>query len=124
MDRREVEPAVAGAANDDTAGARVLVSASEGRLAAAGKPLRVIITGDSDFASNSFYPYMANSDLTLSMLRWLVREEGLASVNPRVAVPPLVLLTTAQLQLVYLITTLGLPLLAVLGGVLVWWNRR
>ncbi len=124
VDRREVEPAVGGPSNDDTAGARVLVSASEGRLSAQGKPFRVIIAGDSDFASNSFYPYMANSDLTLSMLRWLVREEGLASVNPRVAVPPLVLLTEAQLQSVYLLTTLGLPLLAVLGGVLAWWRRR
>ena len=39
------------------------------------RPFRVVVVGDADFASNSFFPYMANSDLVLSMVRWLVREE-------------------------------------------------
>ena len=58
------------------------------------------------------------------MIRWLVREEGLAVVKPRVPVPPMVLLTERQLQSVYLLTALGLPLLAALGGLWVWWRRR
>jgi ABC-type uncharacterized transport system involved in gliding motility auxiliary subunit len=83
-----------------------------------------VVVGDADLASNSFYPYMANSDLVLAMIRWLVREEGLAAVNPRVPVPPMVLLTESQLKAVYLLTAVGLPLLAVFGGVVVWWRRR
>jgi len=86
--------------------------------------MRAVVVGDADFASNSFYPYMANSDLVLAMIRWLVREEGLAAVNPRVPVPPMVLLTESQLKAVYLLTAVGLPLLAVFGGVVVWWRRR
>jgi len=53
-----------------------------------------------------------------------VREEGLAAVNPRVPVPPMVLLTESQLKAVYLLTAVGLPLLAVFGGGVVWWRRR
>ena len=112
------------AADDPSPAPRVLAAASEGKLPDGTGNFRVLVVGDADFASNSFYPYMANSDLTLAMVRWLVREEGLAAVNARVAAPPLVLLTAAQTQAVYLVTTLGLPLLAVLAGLLVWWKRR
>jgi len=122
-DRREVA-ASASAPDDPQPASRVLASVSEGRLAPDGKSFRAIVVGDADFASNSFYPYMANSDLALSMIRWLVREEGLAVVKPRVPVPPMVLLTERQLQSVYLLTALGLPLLAALGGLWVWWRRR
>ncbi|MSQ68128.1 MAG: hypothetical protein EXR83_08030 [Gammaproteobacteria bacterium] len=121
IDRREVVPMPAGAL---TAGAQVLAVASEGRLAAGAKPFRVVVVGDADFASNSFYPYMANSDLSLAMVRWLAREETLTALNARVPVPALVLLTDSQLQAVYLVSAVGLPLLAVLGGLIVWWRRR
>ena len=102
----------------------MLAAASEGRLPGGGADFRALVVGDADFASNSFYPYMANSDLALSMVRWLVREEALAAVNQRVAAPPLVLLTAAQTQAVFFVTTLLLPLLAVLAGLYVWWRRR
>ena len=52
-----------------------------------------MVVGDGDFASNSFLPYMANSDLALAMVRWVVREEQTPSVPVRMPVPPLVLLT-------------------------------
>ena len=123
IDRREVVPAGARTA-PATPGEQVLAVASEGRLAAGAKPFRVVVVGDADFASNSFYPYMANSDLSLSMVRWLAREETLTALNARVPVPALVLLTDSQLQAVYLVTAVGLPLLAVLGGLIVWWRRR
>ena len=45
---------------------RVLGIAVEGTLAAGAPPLRAVVIGDGDFASNSFPPYMANSDLALA----------------------------------------------------------
>jgi len=54
---------------------RVLGIAAEGTLTLGAPPLRVVVVGDGDFASNSFLPYMANSDLALAAVRWLARED-------------------------------------------------
>jgi len=109
------------------AGRRVLGAAVEGTwpgAAPAAKPFRLVVVGDGDFASNSFLPYMANSDLALAMVRWLVREERTASVTVRMPVPPLVLLTKSQMQRIFLVLEVLLPFGVVAIGAVVWWRRR
>jgi hypothetical protein len=104
-------------------GPQVLAAAVEGSWAP-GKPFRVVVLGDADFVSNSFFAYMANSDLSLAMVRWLVREDRLPAVRPSVPVPPLVLLTTGQMQRIFTVIEVLLPLGVVVLGGLVWWSRR
>ena len=53
---------------------RVLGVAAEGNLVPGASPFRAVLIGDGDFASNSFLPYMANSDLLVAAVRWLARE--------------------------------------------------
>jgi hypothetical protein len=109
------------------AGRRILGAAVEGTwpgAAPAAKPFRLVLVGDGDFASNSFLPYMANSDLALAMVRWLVREERTPSVTVRMPVPPLVLLTKSQMQRIFLVIEVLLPLGVVALGAVVWWRRR
>jgi ABC-type uncharacterized transport system involved in gliding motility auxiliary subunit len=91
---------------------------------AAGQPFRLVVVGDGDFASNSFIPYMANSDLALAMVRWAAREEQTPTVAVRMPVPRLVLLTKSQMQRVFLIIEVILPLSVVAVGAVVWWRRR
>ena len=108
-------------------GPRLLAAAIEGRLGEAAPdaaPMRAIVVGDSDFASNSFLPYLANSDLALAMTRWLLREERLTTVPTRIPVPPMIVLSNAQMKAVFLLIVVFLPLLAVACGVLAWWRRR
>jgi ABC-type uncharacterized transport system involved in gliding motility auxiliary subunit len=108
-------------------GARLLAAAIEGRLerAAAEAPtMRAIVVGDSDFASNSFLPYLANSDLALAMTRWLLREERLTTVPTRIAVPPMIVLSNTQMRTIFLLIAIAMPLLAAALGVLTWWRRR
>ena len=93
-------------------------------MAPEAPPFRAGVMGDSDFASNSFLPYMANSDLLLATVRWLAREERGTAVKTRVPVPPTILLTASQSRWIFLLIVVLLPLAVVTTGGLVWWWRR
>jgi ABC-type uncharacterized transport system len=105
-------------------GPRVLGVAVEGPLAAGEPPARVVVIGDGDFVSNSFLPYMANSDLALAAVRWLAREEHRTAVRTRIPVPPMILLTAAQSRAIFTSIVLVLPLSVIALAGLVWWWRR
>ncbi len=125
--QRQPDREVAAAPSAATPGRRTLAAALEGiwpDAAPGSRPFRLVVVGDGDFASNSFLPYMANSDLALAMVRWLVREEQTPSVALRMPVPPLVLLTKTQMQRIFLVIEVLLPLGVVAVGAIVWWRRR
>jgi ABC-type uncharacterized transport system len=106
------------------AGPRVLGVAAEGVLAGGTAPLRAVLIGDSDFASNSFFPYMSNSDLLLAAVRWLAHEDRTTAVSTRIPVPPLVLLTQSEALGVFAFVVGLLPLTVIVLGGVVWWRRR
>jgi ABC-type uncharacterized transport system involved in gliding motility auxiliary subunit len=107
-------------------GAQVLAIAAEGLWPGvpAVRPFRLVVIGDGDFASNSFFPYMSNSDLALGALAWLVREERAPTMKPPVEVLPTVVLTNRQVQWIFAFLVIVLPGLTVAIGGLVWWQRR
>src|SRR4029453_10202145 len=103
---------------------RVLGIAAEGTLAPGTSPFRAVVIGAGDFASNSFLPYMANSDLLVAAVRWLAREERGTAVRTRIPVPPMILLTGAPSRAPFLFIVVLLPLTVIAIGGLVWWRRR
>jgi ABC-type uncharacterized transport system involved in gliding motility auxiliary subunit len=107
-------------------GPRVLAVAAEGRWpdTPAPKPFRLVVIGDSDFASNSFFPYMSNSDLVLAILAWLVGEERAPTMKPPIEVLPRVVLSNRQVQGIFVFTVVAMPGLAAMIGGVVWWRRR
>jgi hypothetical protein len=116
-----------GRAGAPQAAPRLLAVAVEGRLAGAtagAPPMRAVIVGDADFASNSFLPYLANGDLALATVRWLAREERATAVASRIPVPPMILLTGAQMRGIFLALVVLLPLCAFALGVRAWWRGR
>ena len=85
---------------------------------------RMVVAGDADFASNSFFPYLANSDAVLAEIAWLTREERAPAMRPPVEVLPSVTLTGEQMRSIFLVTVLLMPgLIAVAGGAMWWWRR-
>ncbi len=105
---------------------RPLAVASQGALGSAGgpKPFRLIVVGDADFASNSFFPYLANADLALGTIAWLRGEERGPAMKPPIETLPTVVLTNRQMQGIFVLCVLLLPGLVMLAGAAVWWLRR
>src|SRR5256712_1435533 len=127
------EPAGRGSASSAAAlppGRRVLAVAVEGAWPEASggqaspSPFRVVVVGDGDYASNSFFPYMSNSDLVLSMVRWLAREGRAPKVPAGVPMTPFILLTGQQMKRISLVLEVLLPLGVIAVGAVVWWRRR
>jgi ABC-type uncharacterized transport system involved in gliding motility auxiliary subunit len=127
---RNVQPVAIRDAGGDAArqasakGPQLMAIAAEGRLGGEGREFRAVVVGDGDFASNSFLPYLANGDVALGIVRWLVREERAAAVSSRIPVPPMILLSGAQMTLIFAVIELLLPLSVLAIGAIVWWRRR
>lgn len=113
-----------GGVADATPAVRALAIASEGTLVARGKPFKLVVVGDADFASNSFYPYLANADVVLGLVSWLRGEPRGPALKPPVEVLPLVSMTNAQMQSVFAVSVLLVPGVCAWMGALVWWRRR
>ena len=124
VDARTVESPTAAAAQAADVRPRVLGIAAEGVLAQGAPPFRAVLIGDGDFASNSFLPYMSNSDLLVASVRWLAREERGTAVRTRIPVPPMILLTESQSRTLFAVVVIVLPLTVIGIGGVVWWLRR
>jgi hypothetical protein len=104
---------------------QIIALAAEGRLnGSAAAAFRLIVAGDADFASNSFFPYLANSDAVLAGISWLTREERAPAMKPPVEVLPTVSLTGEQMRGIFLVTVLLIPGLIAFAGSAMWWWRR
>jgi hypothetical protein len=104
---------------------QIIAIAAEGRLpGSAAAAFRMIVAGDADFASNSFFPYLANSDVVLAAISWLTREERAPAMKPPVEVLPTVQLTGDQMRGIFLVTVLLIPGLIAFAGSAMWWWRR
>jgi len=119
---RQIAPSAPGATEQP--GAQVLAAAIDTRGRQPGAGARLVVIGDADFASNSFYPYAANSDLALSFVRWLLREEQRPGLASRIPVLPVLVLTKGQMQGVFVTVEVLLPATVALLGAVVWWRRR
>jgi len=103
----------------------IIAVAAEGQLTqSTAATFRMIVAGDADFASNSFFPYLANSDVLLAGIAWLTHEEKAPAMKPPVEVLPTVSLTGEQMRVIFVVTVLLMPGLIALAGAAMWAWRR
>jgi ABC-2 type transport system permease protein len=109
-------------------GPAVLAVALEGLspevAAGAAKPFRAVVVGNSNFASNAYFPYVSNGDLAIGMVRWLAGDEALPPVKPQSLSLAEIDLTSRQMRDIFIVVELLLPLAVILTGGVVWWWRR
>lgn len=88
------------------------------------KEARVVLFGDSDFASNSFSRRRSNLDLFLNSVSWLAEDADLIAIRPKDPENRSVNLTFQQSSLLFWGTVVLLPLATLITGIGVWYRRR
>jgi ABC-type uncharacterized transport system involved in gliding motility auxiliary subunit len=85
---------------------------------------RLVVIGDSDFASNGQVANAGNLNLALNAVNWLAKREQALGIAPRAPEQVQLYMSASQMRMVALVSLVGLPLAAIVAGVFVWWRRR
>ena len=86
---------------------------------------RLIVFGDSDFATNAVYGFYGNSDIMVNSIDWAAKEENLINLTPKAAVTrTLVQPQTYTMGLILLGSLVVLPGLVIVAGIGSWLRRR
>ena len=85
---------------------------------------RVLVVGDSDFAGNGLLAQGQNQDLLLNAVAWMVDEEDQIAARTTEGASGLLTMTGLQGIVVWLISVLGAPGLAVAFALRSWLKRR
>jgi ABC-type uncharacterized transport system involved in gliding motility auxiliary subunit len=88
-----------------------------------GEP-RLVVFGDSDFASNQALDAYRNRDLFVNSVNWLLGDVEAISIRPNKSRASRLTLSTEQLSQVRYLSLFVLPEAIAVLGVLAWWSRR
>lgn len=85
---------------------------------------KIVVIGDSNFATNELFDVLSNRDLLLNSVNWLLGDVERIAVRPNVARTSTISLTDGQLQAIQYLALFVLPEGIALIGAVVWWSRR
>jgi ABC-type uncharacterized transport system involved in gliding motility auxiliary subunit len=85
---------------------------------------RVVVFGDSDFASNVALNVQGNRDFFLNAVNWLAQQEDMIAIRAKEPSDRRVTMTADQQQRVYWLALFIIPGLIILAGMQSWWRRR
>lgn len=101
-----------------------LLSVTPPETVATRRETRLVVIGDSDFASNRHFHNGQNSNLFLSTVNWLGAGEDLISIDRKVLVTRRLVLSPEEARFLNLSSIVLLPFLLLVAGGYVWWRRR
>jgi ABC-type uncharacterized transport system involved in gliding motility auxiliary subunit len=120
--------------NKDKKGPITMASAVTATAAAATPPkpgedaakpeTRVVVMGDSDFATTNALGIQGNRDLFMNIVGWLSQQENLISIRPKDAEDRRITLTATQQNNITWLSLLIIPAAVFGTGVYTWWRRR
>lgn len=85
---------------------------------------RMVVFGDSDFASNQHVMNYYNADLFLDAFYWLSGEESYISILPRQMRSSTLLLTAGQMSLMFHVAVVAIPEIILILGLIATISRR
>ncbi|HSD72461.1 MAG TPA: GldG family protein [Thermoanaerobaculia bacterium] len=91
---------------------------------ASGTRGRLVAVGNSRFAANGSLGNAGNANFFLNSVHWLTGSEKQIGIAPKTPEQASLSLTQAQVRRIGIFSIVGLPALAVVLGVWVWYRRR
>ncbi|WP_445630076.1 GldG family protein [Nostoc sp. DSM 114167] len=86
---------------------------------------RLVVLGNSDFATDGLFQQQLNGDVFLNSVTWLSQQDQQPlSIRPKEPKNRRITLTTTQANLLILSSLLVLPLIGFAIAVIIWWKRR
>jgi ABC-type uncharacterized transport system involved in gliding motility auxiliary subunit len=85
---------------------------------------RLVVIGDSDFASNDNIPSYGNRDFLGNVVNWLAEQDNLIAIRPKAPQDRRVTLNSQEFRLVALLVLVLVPGAVIGLGVYAWWRRR
>ena len=85
---------------------------------------RVVVMGDSDFASNFAINISGNRDFFMNIVGWLSQQENLIAIRPREPGDSRLTLTADQSRRIAWLALLIIPGAIIAFGIYTWWRRR
>lgn len=109
------EPRKSAEDRDDAEGGPAAVPDSAGR---------VVVFGDSDFATNEYIDALRNRDLFVNAVNWLAGDVEQIAVRPNVSRASTFQMTQAEFRTIQTLSLFLLPEAIAVFGVVTWWLRR
>ena len=88
------------------------------------KDARLVVIGDSDFATNEYAGLQRNGDLFMNSANWLAQDEELISIRPKNPTDRKVTMTASQQNTFFWLSLVFMPVAVIGSGVCIWWKRR
>jgi hypothetical protein len=85
---------------------------------------RLVVVGDSDFASNGLVELPGNQDFLLNCVSWLTGKAEDIGIRPRNPELAGLSLEARQMKAMIWVVLVALPAAVILAGCVVWWLRR
>ena len=86
---------------------------------------RLIVIGDSTFATNGWFTQQRNSDVFLNSINWLASDDDTTlSIRPKEDKNRRINLSDLQAGIIGLMATLIVPLFGLIVAGVIWWRRR
>jgi len=123
----QVTPATGAATETAKAASRPATGPAPGERNDPAKPAksgRLVVYGNSAFASNNFLNFSGNRDLFLNSISWLAEEEDQIAIRPREAKSTPIFLTATQGRVAFWLPVVVVPTALLISGASVVLRRK
>ena len=85
---------------------------------------RILVFGDADFVGNNYISFGGNKDLIINTINWMVGQEQMISIRPKVVDIPEILIDENAANQIFTLSVVVAPLLVIVLGAVIFIYRR